>query len=96
MKDVIQLNDNNLVGSIPELHELKKLNFLDLTNNQLSGEIPDKLIALPDLQFLYLSHNKLHGSIPNLCQSSKLGDVFLNDNKLIGNFPECIPSTVSK
>jgi hypothetical protein len=96
---VIQLNDNNLVGSVPDLSGLKKLTFLDLMNNQLSGGIPDKLMALPELQFLYLSHNKLDGTIPNLCQLSntaKLSDIFLNDNKLSGNFPDCIPNTVSK
>ena len=39
-KDVIKLNDNTLVGTIPALYNLRKLSFFDVINNQLSGEIP--------------------------------------------------------
>ncbi|KAK3410707.1 hypothetical protein EUGRSUZ_J02705 [Eucalyptus grandis] len=38
---------------------------LDLSNNQLTGAIPETLANLPKLRILNLSGNKLNGSVPN-------------------------------
>ena len=40
------------------------LDYLDLSHNNLSGEIPKSLVALSHLHYLNLSFNKLSGEIP--------------------------------
>ena len=61
----INLNSNNLVGTIPrELGSVNQLQYLNLVNNQLSGSIPPELGDLAQLQRLILRDNLLSGSIP--------------------------------
>jgi len=59
----IQLSNNNLVGTLPNLN-LPYLQDLSLGSNQLSGTIPN-FSNLPNLQWLYLRSNQLSGTIPN-------------------------------
>ncbi|KAJ0772121.1 putative non-specific serine/threonine protein kinase [Helianthus annuus] len=44
--------------------------LLDLSSNNLSGQIPSELMTLHKLQSLNLSRNQLTGKIPN-----KIGDM---------------------
>ena len=47
----INLNSNNLVGTIPrELGSVNQLQYLNLVNNQLSGSIPSELGDLTQLE----------------------------------------------
>lgn len=47
---LLDLDDNNLSGSIPStLGALEKLRFLLLNRNQLSGEVPTSVMDLPNL-----------------------------------------------
>ena len=62
----IDLNDNNLIGSLPEsITQLEWLMYLDLGSNSLSGSIP---VSFGDLSFglyhLDLSLNDFSGSLP--------------------------------
>ena len=43
---------------------LSNLKRLDLSNNQLTGEIPPWLGRMPNLEFLYLEGNQFTGCIP--------------------------------
>ena len=64
------------------------LESLDLSNNQLAGEIPAALGNLTDLHFLDLSQNSLTGEIPQtLGNLSKLETLRLNSNLLSGELP---------
>ena len=47
-----------------EIPNLVMYILLDLSNNQLSGEIPDSLGSLKSLKLLNLSHNKLSEKYP--------------------------------
>ena len=58
---------------------------LDLSENQLSGEIPAELGDLTNLVLLYLSDNQLTGCIP-----AGLQDVSDNDFSGLG-LPFCMP-----
>jgi len=72
----IELNANNLMGSIPEsIGDLTRLKKLDLKDNQLSGAIPPELGNLNKLKRLLLSSNQLIGEIPSeLINLTKLED----------------------
>ena len=47
-----------------ELGGLSSLEYLNLFNNELSGEIPAELGSLSSLEALYLYDNQLSGEIP--------------------------------
>ena len=86
---VLNLNDNELTGSIPAgLGQLSFLTFLRLSNNQLTGSIPAELGQLSLLTYLALYSNKLTGSIPaELGQLSLLTSLYLDKNQLTGKIP---------
>ncbi len=63
----IELTNNNLVGTIPDLSSLINLQKLDLSFNQLTGDIPISLSNLINLTSLNLDYNKLTSqNNPNL------------------------------
>ncbi|KAK3411653.1 hypothetical protein EUGRSUZ_I00390, partial [Eucalyptus grandis] len=61
---------------------------LDLSNNQLTGVIPETLAELPHLSFLNLSGNNLNGSVPEALKK-RVMDNTLNMS-LIGNVHLCL------
>ncbi|XP_020080702.1 receptor-like protein kinase 2 [Ananas comosus] len=78
---------NNLTGNIPSI--TKFLSSLDLSYNNLGGEIPSDLLASPNLEYVDLSHNRLGGAIPtNL--SIGLLNLQLGGNLLSGIIPTSI------
>jgi hypothetical protein len=55
------------------LSKLKKLEFLTLSSNRITGLIPNWLMTLPRLFGLYLNDNLLLGEFPNeLCALTTL------------------------
>ena len=92
----LYLGENDLDGSIPaELGNLnEKLERLHLENqrgDKLTGNIPENLGSLNNLEELYLNGNKLDGEIPTTFQSlGELKKLYLNDNKLTGMIPEAL------
>jgi Leucine-rich repeat (LRR) protein len=44
---------------------------MDLSSNNLIGEIPEELTSLYGLRFLNLSNNQLHGKIPEKINAMK-------------------------
>ena len=81
------LNDNELTGPIPDLSALQGLYQLELSANQLGGEIPASLGTLSELQILGLGENNLTGQIPNLAGLQKLFYLELTRNQLDGTIP---------
>ena len=69
-------------------HDLDMYFLLDLSSNQLSGEIPDSLGTLKALKLLNISHNKLSGKIPaSLGDLENLESLDLSHNQLSGSIP---------
>ncbi|KAL4366042.1 uncharacterized protein [Arachis hypogaea] len=67
---------------------LKTMSALDLSSNQLTGEIPHELGDLRSLQSLNLSHNRLNGSIPeNFHNLQNIESLDLSNNSLSGQIP---------
>ncbi|KAK3421486.1 hypothetical protein EUGRSUZ_G02130 [Eucalyptus grandis] len=74
----------------------KTLHFfhsIDLSANNLNGEIPKELTRLVELQNLNLSQNNLSGEIPtNIGNLKKLESLDLSNNRILGRIPPSISS----
>jgi EIX receptor 1/2 len=93
----LNLSSNNFEGiMIPQtLENLHNLQVLDLSNNSISGEVPD-LSKLTFLSELYLSSNLLNGSLANvLGKLSKLQVLDLSLNSFKGVITEAHLSNFS-
>ncbi|WVZ07309.1 hypothetical protein V8G54_020655 [Vigna mungo] len=73
------------------LHPLTKMRRIDVSNNNITGQIPSNNISsiLPNLQSLNLSTNNIQGSIsPEFGKMSLLQTLDLSDNHLSGEIPK--------
>ncbi|KAK4859238.1 hypothetical protein QYF36_001964 [Acer negundo] len=88
---LLNFSRNRLVGSLPTFHGFVGLEFLDLSYNNLTGEIGPELDELVSLKSLNLSRNHLKGSIPpNLGKSKALEQLELSVNGFQGVIPDQI------
>ncbi|VAH99683.1 unnamed protein product [Triticum turgidum subsp. durum] len=72
----------------PELGNLSRLKFLDVSSNTLTGAVPPELGNLSRLGILDLSENVFSGAVPQeLGKLSRLTQLSLNGNKLEGSIP---------
>ncbi|XP_047179992.1 receptor-like protein EIX2 [Vigna umbellata] len=80
----LKLSGNRITGMLPNLSSFTSLSFLDLSDNQLYGEIPKSIGLLQELESLYLEGNNLAGDITelHLTNLSKLKVLDLTDNSL--------------
>nr|DAD32482.1 TPA_asm: hypothetical protein HUJ06_011333 [Nelumbo nucifera] len=79
----------NLTAIPAEFGQLTLLGLLDLSSNQLVGEIPKQLVALPSLFNLTLRDNQLSGQVPlEIGGLSDLEFLDLSSNKLTGPIPD--------
>ncbi|KAJ1272782.1 hypothetical protein BS78_06G228400 [Paspalum vaginatum] len=62
------------------------LNLLDLSFNNITGQIPQSILNLPSLSYLFLGNNSLSGSLP-VTKSPSLTNLDFSYNLLSGNFP---------
>uniref|UniRef100_A0A0D3F2P9 Protein kinase domain-containing protein n=1 Tax=Oryza barthii TaxID=65489 RepID=A0A0D3F2P9_9ORYZ len=85
----IDLSYNNLTGDFPTvLYACSALELLDLSNNQLSGRLPDDIDKLSsEMQHLNLSNNGFNiGVVPSaIGRLSKLKSLQLDTNSFINN-----------
>ena len=96
----LYVSNNYLSGKIPELWELwdgvpNLLVHVDLSNNNLSGELPTSVGSLTALLFLFLSNNLLSGEFPSALQNcTYLRNLDLGGNRFSGNIPAWIRQTM--
>lgn len=82
------LKENNLEGRIPDFVKHSGLEYMDLSNNIISGSIPSSLGNLANVSSVDLSHNKLTGGIPlEMGSLVNLEYLSLSHNRLEGVLP---------
>ncbi|KAL8047330.1 hypothetical protein ABFX02_08G233700 [Erythranthe guttata] len=82
----LELQGNKIGGSLPDLSRLGNLNFLDASDNAISGELPPFLP--PYLIVLSMRNNQIEGNIPaSVLGLSSLQVIDLSHNKLAGSVP---------
>ncbi|KAB2620864.1 LRR receptor-like serine/threonine-protein kinase GSO2 [Pyrus ussuriensis x Pyrus communis] len=94
----LDLSNNNISGSISFLcaSATMSLNFLNLSYNNLSGELPECLTHFYDLVVLDLSYNAFSGEIP-----STIGSLYhmitlkLRSNRFVGELPSSFKNCTS-
>ncbi|MBA0754363.1 hypothetical protein Gogos_021790, partial [Gossypium gossypioides] len=88
----IVLNGANLGGQLGDnLGMFASIKAIDLSNNQIGGNIPSNLPVT--MQNFFLSANQFSGSIPDSLSSlTMLTDMSLNNNNLSGEIPDAFQS----
>ncbi|KAK4569235.1 hypothetical protein RGQ29_004580 [Quercus rubra] len=72
---------------------LQLVKIIDLSNNNLSGEIPEEVMHLKGLQSLDLSFNILTGRIPeNIGDMGSVESIDFSSNQLSGQIPQSMSS----
>ncbi|KAM3201402.1 hypothetical protein P3L10_033765 [Capsicum annuum] len=86
----LYLDGNNFSGPIPQALVTAPLQALDLSYNNLSGNIPAWLGNSSSIQSLALYRNHLKGHIPpDYCRLEGLEELDLSENNLVGVIPSC-------
>ncbi|PRQ44615.1 putative leucine-rich repeat-containing, plant-type, leucine-rich repeat domain, L [Rosa chinensis] len=87
----LSLSSNNFHGAIPKSICNLRVEVLDLSNNTLSGNIPQCLTQLFSLSVIDLGRNNLSGTIPdNFLNGSRLQTLDLSNNQIQGRFPKSL------
>jgi hypothetical protein len=83
----LSLKSSQREGSLPVfLEACRDLVFLDLDDNQFTGELPRMLGDFNNLEFLLLSRNRFNGQLPSeLSQLTSLRAAFLEGNRFTGS-----------
>ncbi|KAL7618398.1 hypothetical protein Lser_V15G02302 [Lactuca serriola] len=87
------VSNNNLTGEIPPwICELKSLQMLDLSFNNMSGTLPSCLgILTNSLMSLNLKQNNFHGKMTSACKpGSQLKALDLSENRFTGQLPRSL------
>ncbi|TYH56956.1 hypothetical protein ES332_D08G056600v1 [Gossypium tomentosum] len=91
---LLYLDGNNFDGNIPSIVISTFLSYslvdMDLSNHNLSGELPRWIWKVSNLNALSVSNNQLKGLIPmELCYLDSLKILDLSENKFSGPIPSC-------
>jgi hypothetical protein len=87
---------NAMTGPLPDFGSAnpdlvpQNLIFLDVSDNQLSGGLPESLLTVPSasLRYLYLDRNQLGGPLPPGNNPGALQEIWLHSNQFTGIVPE--------
>ncbi|CAL5092650.1 unnamed protein product [Urochloa decumbens] len=86
----IYLDSNNFEGELPNNLSGNLLEYLDLHNNKLTGELDVSSWNLSSLQVLNVASNRLTGGIyPMICKLARLHFLDMSHNNFDGPIPNC-------
>ncbi|PWA23286.1 Leucine-rich repeat-containing protein [Artemisia annua] len=79
------------------LRAMKQLYHLDLSSNEIHGQIPHWAGEIGgDLRYLYLQSNLIEGPFPqSICNMSNLGYLDMSNNRFGGLIPQCFGIWIS-
>ncbi|XP_015081754.1 receptor-like protein EIX1 [Solanum pennellii] len=84
----LRIDNNQISGSLNSICKIRSGVTFDLSNNLLSGDIPDCWTLMSAPMVLNLANNRISGSIPySLCSSTSLSSLYVRNNNLSGQFP---------
>lgn len=73
------------------IYRLKTLQIIDLSSNQLSGELSPLWGSMTNLEMLILNNNNFVGNIPvEMLRAPKLEKLIINMNKMSGTIPGAV------
>ncbi|XP_074281745.1 LRR receptor-like serine/threonine-protein kinase GHR1 [Silene latifolia] len=82
---ILDLSKNQFQGNLSKMAKWGNIEFLDLSQNRLTGPIPKTPSQFLQLNYLNLSHNSLRSSLPKMAnQFPKLSVLDLGFNQLDG------------
>ncbi|KAL5204666.1 hypothetical protein ABZP36_009537 [Zizania latifolia] len=79
------LDSNQISGQIPQMP--RNLILLDISNNHITGHVPQSICGLQNLDGLDLSNNLLEGEFPLCSGMSNMSFLRISNNSFFGNFP---------
>jgi len=92
----LDLKYNQISGPFPsELLNLQKLGSLILTDNSLTGALPDKFDPFSSLVELRLGSNMFSGQLTSFSDLQALHQLDLSDNDLVGTIPKNFLNSIS-
>ncbi|KAL3523127.1 hypothetical protein ACH5RR_015961 [Cinchona calisaya] len=89
--EIIDLTNNSLSGSLPDYicQHLRRLYWLTLAKNKLTGQMPSSFGQCSQLQILTLAYNNFTGVIPKeIGNMTALEVLYLGQNSLEGEIPK--------
>ncbi|KAL8475532.1 hypothetical protein ACS0TY_028261 [Phlomoides rotata] len=85
---VIDLTNNSLNGqNLEDIHDCFQLTGLFIGSNEFSGNLPESISKLKNLQILDISHNQMSGPFPDLSGMSGLTVFRAQENQFSGHIP---------
>lgn len=73
--------------------KLSNLNYLVIDGNSFNSTLPQELINLPNLEYLYAGNSFVEGNLDFVSQMPKIYELWLDDNPgLVGSLPESLGS----
>lgn len=87
----LNISANSMVGPLPSLVPMRKLQLLDVSHNGFQGQFGQQIRNLTELRELHLTYNRFEGSIPLLLGSlGSLRKLDFSENRFGGEFPEVL------
>jgi protein brassinosteroid insensitive 1 len=85
----LDLSNNNIQGTMPQITNCTSLQYLDLSSNELSGTVPAGTFSgCINLTYLNLSSNHFTGKVPsNISACTGLITISLSNNNFSGEIP---------
>jgi hypothetical protein len=83
---VIDLRNNGLTGTLPDITRLTELVHFDVSGNALGGSL-SSIAGMRKLDFFSVAFNAFVGELPTLASLNSLTSYLVNNNELTGRIP---------
>ncbi|CAK9176946.1 unnamed protein product [Ilex paraguariensis] len=88
--EILNLEQNQISGSLPDFTKFSSLKELYLGGNTLNGSFPVSFGRISNLDFLDVSFNQISGPLPDISVFPLLRELYLSYNRLQGMLPKSI------